>query len=151
MTLDHCTLKITDGVSGAVTQYDWATLKSLGHDDAITVLQHEMTQNASSPGTIEFDEGTSSASAEICETAYVLAKVVEGAAPMCTFRSATLPNEAACDALCAAAGCGCAGPWLLYKQTSRGVADAYYCSSAPMKVYGLVTPTGESYRAVTPV
>ena len=41
--------------------------------------------------------------------------------------------------------------WLLYKQTSRGVADAYYCSSAPMKVYGLVTPTGESYRALTPV
>ena len=35
--------------------------------------------------------------------------------------------------------------------TSRGVADAYYCSSAPMKVYGLVTPTGESYRALTPV
>ena len=31
------------------------------------------------------------------------------------------------------------------------VADAYYCSSAPMKVYGLVTPTGESYRALTPV
>ena len=58
---------------------------------------------------------------------------------------------AACDALCAAAGCGCAGPWLLYKQTSRGVADAYYCSSAPMKVYGLVTPTGETYRALTPV
>ena len=27
----------------------------------------------------------------------------------------------------------------------------YYCSSAPMKVYGLVTPTGESYRALTPV
>ena len=23
--------------------------------------------------------------------------------------------------------------------------------SAPMKVYGLVTPTGESYRALTPV
>ena len=61
----------------------------------------------------------------------------------------------ACDALCAAAGCACAGPlkpaWLLYKQTSRGVADAFYCSSAPMKVYGLVTPTGESYRALTPV
>ena len=37
------------------------------------------------------------------------------------------------------------------KQTSRGVADAFYCSSAPMKVYGLVTPTGESYRALTPV
>jgi hypothetical protein len=74
---------------------------------------------------------------------------------MCTFRSATLPDEAACDALCAAAGCACAGPlkpaWLVYKQTSRGVADAFYCSSAPMKVYGLVTPTGESYRALTPV
>ena len=73
----------------------------------------------------------------------------------CTFRSATLPDDAACDALCAAAGCGCAGPlkpaWLVYKQTSRGVADADYCSSAPMKVYGLVTPTGESYRALTPV
>ena len=27
----------------------------------------------------------------------------------------------------------------------------FYCSSAPMKVYGLVTPTGESYRALTPV
>ena len=25
------------------------------------------------------------------------------------------------------------------------------CSSAPMKVYGLVTPTGETYRALTPV
>ena len=31
------------------------------------------------------------------------------------------------------------------------VADAFYCSSAPMKVYGLVTPTGESYRTLAPV
>ena len=33
---------------------------------------------------------------------------------------------------------------------SRNLRD-FYCSSAPMKVYGLVTPTGESYRALTPV
>ena len=42
-------------------------------------------------------------------------------------------------------------PGDLQYTTSRGVADAFYCSSAPMKVYGLVTPTGESYRALTPV
>ena len=30
-------------------------------------------------------------------------------------------------------------------------SSCFYCSSAPMKVYGLVTPTGESYRALTPV
>ena len=46
----------------------------------------------------------------------------------CTFRSATLPDDAACDALCAAAGCACKpSPWLLYKQTARG-ARVYYCS-----------------------
>ena len=70
----------------------------------------------------------------------------------CTFRSATLPDDAACDALCAAAGCACKpSPWLLYKQTARGAADSYYCSSEPMTVYGLVTPTGESYRTLAPV
>ena len=53
---------------------------------------------------------------------------------------------------CAAAGCACKPmPWLLYKQTARGAADSYYCSSVPMTVYGLVTPTGESYRTLAPV
>ena len=33
----------------------------------------------------------------------------------------------------------------------RGCHASDYCSSAPMKVYGLVTPTGETYRALTPV
>ena len=69
--------------------------------------------------------------------------------PPCILRAATLPSEAACNALNGAtAGCDFAGPWLVYRQTTRGRPDIYYCSSSPMTTYGLVTPTGDTYRTL---
>ena len=71
------------------------------------------------------------------------------APPPCILRAATLPSEAACNALNGAtAGCDFAGPWLVYRQTTRGRPDIYYCSSSPMTTYGLVTPTGDTYRTL---
>ena len=40
---------------------------------------------------------------------------------------------------------------LQYTVPPSGRAVCERGCSAPMKVYGLVTPTGESYRALTPV
>ena len=73
-------------------------LHALGHNDEIIVLLHEMTQDASAPGTIEFDEGSTAGcehchGAHICDTAYVLAKVVEGPA----FYYATFTSGAGCE------------------------------------------------------